>query len=63
LFIGDLKKYLEEVNSTIYLYSGIDTDSDLKVDEPSENYIGNLKVNREILWPLISNLRVVKTPE
>jgi len=46
LFTKDLRKYLENVNSTIYLYSGIDTDSDMRVDEPSATHTNDLKVNK-----------------
>ena len=49
--------------STIYLFSGQDSDSKLKVDEPSEEYTNGFKVNSELLWPVISNLRAIKTPE
>jgi hypothetical protein len=46
LFTKDIRNYLENINSTIYLYSGIDTDSDMRVDEPSAAYTNELKVDR-----------------
>lgn len=61
LYSTQVKKYLEDLNPTVYLFSGVDSDSGLKVDEPSEADLAGLTVNRELLWPLISNLRAVKT--
>lgn len=49
--------------ASIYLYSGIDTDSGLSPSEPNEEIIKGFTLNREVLWPLISNLRVIKSPE
>ena len=63
LYTNQVRKYLEDIKPTVYLFSGIDSDSGLKVDEPSENDLQGFVVNREVLWPLISNLRAVKTPE
>jgi Xaa-Pro dipeptidase len=60
----DLRKHLEEAKpSTIYLFAGTDSDSGLTVDEPSQDLLEGFEVNREVLWPLICNLRAVKTPE
>lgn len=47
----------------MFLYSGKDSDSGLLVAEPEETYLTGLNVNRATLWPLISNLRAVKTPD
>ncbi len=64
VFTKNLKSYLEEVKpSTIYLFSGVDSDSKLKVDEPSDEYTNGFKVDRELLWGVISNLRAIKTAE
>lgn len=62
LYTNQVRKYLEDIKPTVYLFSGVDSDSGLKVDEPSENDLQGFTVNREVLWPLISNLRAVKIP-
>lgn len=63
-FTKDIKEYLQSQKpSSIYLFSGVDSDSGLKPDEPSQNLLEGFKINREVLWPLISNMRVTKSPE
>lgn len=63
LFVGELREYLLQLKPKVYLFSGTDSDSGLTVDEPSATYLEGLTVDRQVLWPVISNLRAVKTPE
>jgi Xaa-Pro dipeptidase len=62
-YVHELRAYLEQNHSTIYLFSGVDSDSGLSVEEPSAEYLQGFDVDRTTLWPLISNLRAVKTPD
>lgn len=39
IYTTELRKYLEEHQPKIYLFSGLDSDSGLNVDEPSSTYI------------------------
>ncbi len=63
LYTNQVKSYLQEQAAKVYLFSGLDSDSGLNVAEPSPTDLEGLQVNREVLWPLISNLRAVKTPD
>ena len=61
---GELRTYLDAAQpSSIYLFSGVDSDSGLSVEEPSAELLKGFKVDRTVLWPLLSNLRAVKTQE
>lgn len=63
-FTKEIKEYLQaQKPSSIYLFSGVDTDSGLKPSEPSQDILEGFPINREILWPLISNMRAIKSPE
>lgn len=62
-YVHELREYLQQNNSTVYLFSGVDSDSGLSVEEPSAEYLEGFNVDRTTLWPLISNLRAVKTPD
>jgi hypothetical protein len=38
-YVHELRAYLEQISSTIYLFSGVDSDSGLSVEEPSSEYL------------------------
>lgn len=63
LFVDELEAYLQGKElEEIFIYSGTDSDSKLEVALPEEKYLKQgKKVNKETLWEVISNLRVVKT--
>lgn len=63
IFVTELKQYLVNLKPKVYLFSGEDTDSGLKVDEPNATFLEGLEIDREVLWTVISNLRAVKTPD
>jgi Xaa-Pro dipeptidase len=46
LFVGELRQYLLDLKPKVYLFSGEDSDSGLKVEEPSASFIEGLTVNR-----------------
>lgn len=62
-FVDQLEAYLQAKElEEIFIYSGTDSDSKLEVALPEEKYLKQgKKVNKETLWEVISNLRVVKT--
>lgn len=63
IFVSELKQYLADLKPKVYLFSGVDSDSGLKVDEPNDGFLEGLTVDRGVLWNVISNLRAVKTPD
>jgi Xaa-Pro dipeptidase len=63
LFTGEIRQYLLDAKPKVYLFSGLDSDSGLNVEEPSASYFEGLAVDRSVLWTVISNLRAVKTPD
>lgn len=65
MFVDELEPYLKgKEPSEIYIYTGTDSDSKITTYEPEQKYLDcGKKVNREVLWPTICNLRVVKTEE
>ena len=65
LFVDELEAYLLEKGlSQIYIFSGTDSDSKIDVPLPEEKYLNTAKsVERDTLWTIICNLRVVKTED
>ena len=65
MFVDEMEDYLATTKPSLtYLFSGVDSDSKLAVEEPEEKYLKHCPViNRDALWPSICNLRVVKTED
>ena len=65
LFVDELEAYLQGKElSQIYIFSGTDSDSKIDVPLPEEKYLRTAKkVERDALWTIICNLRVVKTED
>ena len=65
LYTDEIETWLQDYKpTTTYLFSGTDSDSGLKPEEPEEKYLQHCgELERETLWKLISNLRAIKTEQ
>ncbi|KAI5646234.1 metallopeptidase family m24 domain-containing protein [Phthorimaea operculella] len=63
-YVDELRDVLKKLNPEVLLtLSGPNTDSGLTAKEAVFPGIDEFKVNNEILFPIIAELRVIKTPE
>jgi hypothetical protein len=65
LYSDELEVYIKSLNlKQIFLYFGVDSDSGLEVDLPESKFWDyGPSIDKETLWILISNLRVIKTED
>lgn len=63
-YADELEQYIERSKpGKIYLFAGKDSDSDLETLYPTFSYLSKYDVDKTELFPLISNLRAIKTAD
>lgn len=64
LYVSEIEEYLKNLApESIYVIEGESTDSGFKMYQPEFPFLQDYQVNRQVLYPLICNLRVIKTEE
>lgn len=63
-YVSELEGYLESSKpERIFLFAGKDSDSSMETLYPTFEYLSKYDVDKKVLFPLISNLRAIKTAD